>query len=147
MNKKYYENIINELERFFSKYDNIAFVLIFGTFSQRRLNELSDLDIAIYFRVPLDLVKLGEMISKLEKISQRRVDVVELQDLYKKDAFFAYNIVTNSEVVLMNDFSLYVEFKKNTFLYYFDIMPMKKKFDKAFSERIEQGKFGKRNYA
>lgn len=142
-----YKNIKPELQTYFEKNKQIDFVLIFGSIISNKFSDLSDIDIAVHFKEPLDLLFIGSIVYDLENITSRKIDLIELNDLYKKNPLLAYNIIGKSEVLIMKNFTKYAEFKKNTFLYYLDTEMMRAEFNRSFSKRIEQKMFGKRNYA
>ena len=143
----YNKNIIKEFKNYLKQFEKIDFVLLFGSSLTDKFSPMSDVDVAIHTNKLLDILILGKIISQLEKISGRKVDVIELNNLYKKNPALAFNIVSNSEVILINNFEKFVDFKKNTFLYYLDTAPMRDLIQNSFLKRIEQKKFGKRNYA
>jgi len=143
----FYEHISQKFRTYFEQYEQIDFVLIFGSIISNKFSELSDIDVAIHFKELVDLLLIGKIVSDLENISGRKIDVIELNDLYKKNPLLAYNIISKSKIINMNNFEKYTAFKRSTFLYYLDTEMMRTEFKKSFSKRIEQKMFGKRNYA
>ncbi len=143
----FYKHISPKLKSYFEQNKQIDFVLIFGSVLSNKFSELSDIDIAIHTKEVLDLLSIGRIVSDLENISGRKIDVIELNDMYKKNPLLAYNIISNSVILNMNNFEKYIDFKRNTFLYYLDTEKMRAEFRERFSKRIDQKKFGKRNYA
>ncbi len=69
--------------------------------------------------------------------------MVLLNNLEKNDAKMAFNIVSNHKVILNRSNKKYVDFKANTYKYYFDLQPMYEMFDKALKKRLKSGTYGK----
>ena len=111
------------------------------------MGNFSDLDIGIYSKGNIDLLSIGKIITDLEKISSKKVDLLELNDLYKKSPTLAYKIVTNYELLFSKNENVFIDFKRNSFLYYFDTEYLRKSVNTALYKRISSKKFGKRNYA
>ena len=124
-------------------YDFIDFALLFGSYAKGTQRTLSDIDIGIYTHRPIDLLEQGELISALEEAFQKKIDLVLLNDLYKKSAKLAFNIVDNHQVILCKNQEAYIDFKTYTYKYYFDQKPMYEMFDKALLERMKNGTYGK----
>lgn len=124
-------------------YDFIQFALVFGSMANKTNHFLSDVDIAVYADVDIDLMTLGEIIVGIEDIVALKVDFVFLKDIYKKNPALSYNIASNHKVLFIKDEEKYINFKANSYKYYFDFEPMLKMFNEAFSQRITNGQFGK----
>jgi len=118
-------------------------LLIFGSFAKGNAKSLSDLDIAVFTTKELDILEFGMLVSDLEKMTQQRVDLVILNELHKKNAKLAFNILQNHELVFSNSREEYVTFKSDTMQYYFDIAPMYAMFDRGLIQRLENGTYGK----
>jgi len=82
----------------------------------------------------------------LESLLKRKVDLVILNNIYKKRPVFAYEIVSNGVIIVCRNKDSFVEFKKKTFLYYMDIKPLTDKVNENFRKRLDSNKFGERNY-
>lgn len=107
---------------------------------------MSDVDIGIITNVDLPLIEIGLLISQLETQLKGTVDLLVLNDLYKKNPQLAFNIIVSYRVVFCRSDSVLIEFKRNTLLYYFDTEPLRKMADEAFWKRLGSGKFGMKNY-
>ncbi|GBD90766.1 hypothetical protein BMS3Abin04_01485 [bacterium BMS3Abin04] len=83
----------------------------------------------------------------MEKISNRKIDLIELKDLYKKSPLFAYNVIIDYKLLFAKDKNEFIKFKRNIFLEYFDTEKLRKSVHSTFHKRISSAKFGKRNYA
>ena len=139
--------INTQITNYLKQYDDIEFALIFGSFASGKVGSKSDLDLAIFSKESLDLLLLGKMIVDLEKITEFKIDLLELKDIYKKNPLLAYQIVTNCKLLFSKDENIFSEFKRKSFLSYFDTEKLRKSVNSAFYKRISSKKFGKRNYA
>lgn len=141
MNK---ESIRTLLEDYFSKREDVGFVCLFGSFvSSERFR---DIDIGVFFNPVPDLIRFGSMQSEVHQLVGYKVDLVILNDLYKKKPDFAYQIVTDGELLMSNDRDGYVQYKSKAWGYYFDTAYLREKVNAAFSRRMKSSKFGSRNY-
>jgi len=127
--------------------NNIVFALVFGSRAKGQANQLSDVDIGIFTKDDIPLLRLGRIVSALEKVGEREVDLVVLNDLYKRKPNFAFQIISSAKLLFTRDEDLFVHFKKNVFLYYLDAKPLIDMVKAAVNKRIETGAFGERNYA
>ncbi len=137
----------NEIKKYLKQYDFIIFALIFGSYVTGDHKDKSDLDIGIYSKECIDLLQLGKIITDMEKISNRKIDLIELKDLYKKSPLFAYNVIIDYKLLFAKDKNEFIKFKRNIFLEYFDTEKLRKSVHSTFHKRISSAKFGKRNYA
>ncbi|MCF6269710.1 MAG: nucleotidyltransferase domain-containing protein [Melioribacteraceae bacterium] len=76
-----------------------SFALIFGSFNSEAFSEMSDIDVAVNFKIEVDLIEVGEIVSSLEKTANRKIDIVILNDLLNKNPLLAYNIISNSKLL------------------------------------------------
>lgn len=134
---------IKTIKELLVDYHFIDFVLLFGSYARGTQSTLSDIDIAIHTNRSIDLLEQGEIISLLESRLEKKVDLVVLNDLYKKSAKMAYNVIASHKIILCNDRKKYIDFKTYTYKYYFDLEPMYEMFEKAMLERIDRGTYGK----
>ena len=123
-------------------YKMIKFALVFGSYANNSSHNFSDYDVAIYTDEELDLFSIGEIINALESVVDKKVDLVLLHDLYKKNPKLAFNITSNHKIIFSLDDRLYNDFKTKSLLYYFDTKPMYDLFDKKLKERLKNGTFG-----
>ena len=134
---------IESLHEVLKLYDFIGFALLFGSCARDKQTDLSDIDIAIYTSRPIGLLEQGTIISVLEENLGKKIDLVLLNGLEKENAKMAFNIVDNHKVILNKTQQKYIDFKANTYKYYFDLQPMYEMFDNALRERIASGTYGK----
>ncbi len=135
--------MIDRLKTLLSDYEYIEFALLFGSYASGKQYALSDVDIAIYTQTPIDLFERGGIIAELEDMLEKRVDLVLLNELEKQDPKLAFAIVDNHQVIFCRNQERYIDFKTDTYRYYFDHLPMYEMFDKALKERIANGTYGK----
>ncbi len=126
--------------------NNIVFALVFGSQANGQANQLSDVDIGIFTKDDLPLLGLGRIVSALEKIGGKEVDLVVLNDLYKRKPNFAFQIISSAKLLFTKDEDLFVDFKKNVFLYYLDAKPLIDMVKANMNKRIEAGTIGERNW-
>jgi predicted nucleotidyltransferase len=127
--------------------DCIDFAVIFGSFAEGKVSNLSDIDIGIFINTDISLMECGSMTIRLESILKREVDIVILNDLYKRNPLLAYEIISKGGMILCKDETKFREFKKNTLLYFMDTKGLRDMMNDAFRRRLNNGKFGESNYA
>lgn len=138
---------LEKIKNYLEQYEIISFAVIFGSHAAGTSNSKSDLDIGIYTEGEVDLLKLGRIISDLEKIAGLKIDILELNNLYKKSPLLSQQITSNHKVIFVRDEDVLTNFKRVTLLNFFDTEGLRNITNTAFYKRIEGKKFGKRNYA
>lgn len=136
----------NLLSQKLEKYEFIVFAVIFGSFAENKATNISDVDIGIYTNRPVTLLEIGMIVSDIEKISKTNVDLIILNDLYKKKPTLAFEIVSKGQLVFCRDKEKFIVFKKNTFIYYLDTAMLRSVIDESFKKRLRENRFGERNY-
>jgi len=139
--------ISNKIKNCLNQFENIVFALIFGSYNSKRFGTLSDIDIGIYFNNDFDLLTIGKIIAELEKVTNKKIDIVVLNNLYNKSPLLAYKIVDNCQISFSKDDKALINFKRRTFLHYLDTQVLRENVNKAFYKRISSNKFGQSNYA
>lgn len=129
----------------FKQFGEIDFVFLFGSYAKKCAKKMSDLDMAVHGE--LSLLDVGYITTECESILKRKVDVVLINNAYRKNALFAFQAVSNTVPLLIPDEKLFVEFKKKAMLYYFDQKHLFDNNRNSISDRIQKGTFGERNYA
>ena len=132
---------------FLKEFDHIVFALVFGSAATGKSNKLSDVDIGIYTTEELPLLKLGKMVVGLEKITKTKIDLLVLNDLFKRKPYFAYQVVASAKLLFTKNQETFVDFKRNVFLYYLDTKPLIDMMNKSLDKRLRTDAFGERNYA
>ncbi len=131
-------------------YDTICFSLAFGSAVENNganFRPFSDLDIGIFTSDDIPLLEMGRIVAGLEKIVKRKIDLVLLNDLFKKKPNFAFRVIKTSRLLFTKDEDTFVDFKRKVFLYYLDVKPMLETVKAAMDKRLKTDTFGKRNYA
>jgi predicted nucleotidyltransferase len=137
---------LDEISNVLKGDNNIVFALVFGSRASGKANQFSDVDIGIFTKNDISLLGLGRIVSALEKIGKKEVDLVVLNDLYKRKPNFAFHIISSAKLLFTKDEDLFVNFKKNVFLYYLDAKPLIDMVKAGVNKRIEAGAFGERNF-
>ena len=75
------EEIVNKINEYFSKRDDIAIVYLFGSFDTDDFNSSSDIDIAIVPFKTLTYAQCLEINSELEDLLSMRVDLNNMESL------------------------------------------------------------------
>jgi len=133
------------LKKFF-KNERYAFVLLFGSFSNASEGDLSDIDIGIFFEKEVDYMDVGYQSAMLESKLGRKIDMVVLNDIYKKDPLFAFEILDNHKLILLNNEKSYISFKTSCQLYFLDHKPLIEMNQQTLLQRIENNKIGERDF-
>jgi predicted nucleotidyltransferase len=140
----------DNLKDYLQANENILLAFVFGSaagISGKFNTTLSDLDIGILTKEDISILDMGRLIVGLEKITGRKVDLVILNDLYKPNPNFAFNIVSTGRLLFTRCKADFVDFKRNVYLYYLDTKPLIDMFNKSLEKRISTGTFGERKYA
>ncbi len=136
----------NLLSQDLEKYDFIVFAIIFGSFAENRAMSISDIDIGIYTNRPVTLLEIGKIVSRIEKLTNTKVDLIVLNNLYKKKPVLAFEIVSKGQLIFCRDKEKFIQFKKDTFIYYLDTAPLRNTIDESFKKRLRENRLGERNY-
>ncbi|BAL81652.1 type VII toxin-antitoxin system MntA family adenylyltransferase antitoxin [Caldisericum exile] len=137
---------IKKITKILLKKRFITFAILFGSFATHKAKETSDIDLGIFLKKNLTILDLGELVSELETITKRQIDIVTLNKLYEENPSFAYSIITTGKVLFTKDKNALSEYKTKVFLYYFDFKPTLRLINEAFIKRISEGRIGDRNY-
>ena len=137
---------MSEMKSLLTSQDFITFALLFGSFAEGKATPLSDIDLGIHLSRPIDLLTQGRLTAELEQVTQRRVEVLVLNDILVSNPRLAYQIVASGELVVCKDRPAYVDFKTQVILRYLDTAYLRGIVDKAFVERLRTGRFGKRGH-
>ncbi|MDW8392495.1 MAG: nucleotidyltransferase domain-containing protein, partial [Oscillochloridaceae bacterium] len=129
--------------RLLSAQEFIEFAILFGSIARGGAGPLSDVDIGIYVSRPLDLLEIGQLVAELERALGRDVDLLVLNDAWKRNPALAYRVVTEGVVLFCRDQETLTDFKTRVFLAYFDTAFLREMVARSFQERLETGRFGK----
>ena len=93
------KEILNKMVEYLKNEINPFAIILFGSYSRNTQNKESDIDIAIKGN-NIDLKKIYELKQKLEDISQKDVDLVDLDDI---SDVFRYEILMNGIKLFCQD--------------------------------------------
>ena len=115
--------MLDELRRVLEGNPDIAYALLFGSGARGTLSPTSDVDVAVELRrgAPHDTATLGQMATRLESATGRRVDLVLMDEAA---APLAYRIFRDGRVVLERDHAALVARKAQAILQYLDFKPV-----------------------
>jgi len=134
---------INKIRDILEEYDFIINALLFGSYSNGKADRFSDVDIAIEVTKTIDLLTMGEIISRLEIEVERKTDLVIINDLHKKSPLLAFNIYKNHKRLFIKDQKRYDGFKENALHFYLDFKRVLDEQNRMFLKRVESGNIGK----
>ena len=126
-----------------ARYEGIVFALLFGSQCSGNLRFDSDIDIALYFEDLPDLLVLGEIIAQLENATNKKIDLIVLNDLHAKNPLLAYNITGQHDILINHDRDRYEAFKHRSYIDYFDFEPIIVAQNQKLIEELNHGNFGK----
>lgn len=129
------------------QFDFIESAILFGSFAEGKENKMSDIDIGIVAIKDLSLIEIGLVASRIEMSLKRRVDIVILNDLYRKNPLLAYEILSKGNILFCRNQERLIELKTNTILSFIDTAQLREAVNNALKERMKSGRFGDRNYA
>jgi predicted nucleotidyltransferase len=99
----------------------VEYALLFGSRARGSAHEGSDLDIAIGARTRMGALELGDLVSRLEHVSGRTVDLVILDEA---PPALAYRIFRDGRVIVEKDHRALVARKVRAILEYLDFRPV-----------------------
>ncbi|MEW5705469.1 MAG: nucleotidyltransferase domain-containing protein [Actinomycetota bacterium] len=105
------EDKVNRLKDYLNNDANVIFALIFGSAVTGKLKKGSDIDVAIYFKHPLEGLDLLNYISKLSDLVGKDVHLVVLN---AASAFLRHQIMKHGAVLLIKDQLAYTRFREKT---------------------------------
>jgi len=133
--------IQNRLASVLSNQNNILFACLFGSEAKKKTRYGSDIDIAVYFDKDPAMLELGELINNLEKETDSKIDLVNLNNLDKTNPRLAHSILSDCIILILNDEMIFKEFKSSVILHYLDFKFASDMFDNAFKKRLASNQF------
>ena len=76
-----------------------------------------------------------------------KIDMIALNDIYKQNPLFGFEILKNHKPIIINNQEKYIEFKTKCQLYYLDAKPLIEQNRASLKQRIANNKFGERDFA
>ena len=132
---------IKAMKSFFSQYPFVDFVVLFGSVAKQKTNRFSDIDVGIFTDRELRLLEVGYLAAQLEKKLKVRVDLIVLNDLFKKKPNFTFQIIKDGIPIFFGDESKWIEYKRKVYLYFLDTQHLRREMDFNFRKRLESGNF------
>lgn len=120
----------------------VDFIILFGSLAEGRFRDYSDIDLGIHLEKDLDLLEIGDIVSRLESKLERDIDIVLLNDIYSKDSLFAFEIISKGIPLYIKDNKRFVEFKYRTFIEFMDTEYLRRILDEGLKERIKNRRIG-----
>ncbi len=128
------------------KFDFIEFAILFGSFSHGKTSKLSDLDIGIYTNREISLLETGGLVAKLELALRLNVDIIILNNLYRKKPALAYEIISKGKPLFCKNKASLIDFKKNVLIYFMDNKVLLDEVNKTFINRLNKNGFAEHKY-
>ena len=133
--------IQNKISEILKEQENILFACLFGSAAKKKIRYGSDIDIAVYFDKNPSLLELGELVNNLEKVTESKIDLVNLNNLDKTNPCLAHSILSDCIILILNDEIIFKEFKSSVLLQYLDFKFASDMFNTAFKERLASNQF------
>ena len=134
------EEIEKSITQYLRKQPDVVFVYLFGSFIERE--SYRDIDVAVYFQPDIKLLRQGELIAGLELATKVDIDLIRLNNLYKKQPAFVYEILKKGRVIINKNQEIHHHYKSKTLRYYLDTNYLRKMMDEAFEKRMKDNQFG-----
>ncbi|MCP5498579.1 MAG: nucleotidyltransferase domain-containing protein [Leptospiraceae bacterium] len=134
------KDLISQVINYLQSKDYIENAILFGSRANGKIHAMSDIDIGILTERELDLLEIGEIVGDLEIITNLKVDLLLLNNLYYSDPLLAFNIIQNHKELFLNDIEKWNEYRVKTLLVYFDEKPILDKVNLAFKKRYAKDK-------
>lgn len=133
-----------ELIEYLKNVDYIDFAVLFGSRVRGKPHPWSDLDLGIATTRKVSLPEIGFLISQLETITRKNLDLVIINDLYYRNPVLAFEIACG-KMLFARDITHFVNFKEKAFLSFMDTQFLREMVNQSFLERLKGDRFGKRN--
>jgi len=138
--------MLDKIKKYLETVEDLDFAYLFGSYAAGKEMHISDVDIAIHFTPEQELLKIGYHTAILEDITGKKIDLLQLNNLYNKDANMAFEIISTGKLLVNKKNEEQVNFKRLTYLYYFDTEPLRNIMNESFINRLNSRNFGNRNY-
>lgn len=135
------DGILEKISSVLRQDELVEFAILFGSFAEGKETPLSDVDIGVYVSRPTTLLHLGWLMTELEKVLKKIVDVVELNTTLEKNPLFAYKVIASGKLIFCKNHEVFVDFKTKAILRYLDTDFLRTMVAQAFQDRLEAGKF------
>jgi len=109
---------------------------VFGSAARGTLHDSSDLDLAVEFVGPVTLPTLGTLLSQLEAVAGRPVDLVRMD---RADVGVAWRVFRDGRLLVENDHAALVRRKARTMVVYLDFEPYERLLANGVLARASHG--------
>jgi predicted nucleotidyltransferase len=145
-NNSKFSNFEEKLKSYFEARKDIDFAIVFGSYANEKNRPFSDLDIGIHQSQNLSLLQIGNTIYDLKSITNIKIDLLVLNEIYEENSSLAYEIISNHKQIYTHSEKIYVQFKTRTYLHYFDDEPLREMKRNSLQKRIDSNQIGKTNF-
>lgn len=132
-------NIHQTINDYFADKQEVVIVYLFGSFVSGKVNEQSDVDVAVYFdsKFSADLYhdKILQFSDELNRVFNRQIDIVVLN---KAQSFLKFHIIKTGVRIMQRFDEVKTEFEARTMIEYFDFLPIRQRLESAMIKRIKE---------
>jgi predicted nucleotidyltransferase len=114
------EELTSRLTRVLRTRPEVRLAFLFGSSVSRGVDAARDIDIAVAFTRSLTLLEQGAMASQLEQVTDREVDLI---DLDQASTLLRWEVVRCGIPLFAREHGDLVEFRARVPLEYFDLQP------------------------
>ncbi|CAN2040832.1 Polymerase beta nucleotidyltransferase domain-containing protein [Candidatus Magnetomoraceae bacterium gMMP-15] len=113
MKKTFNHNSFNikKLKEKLMQDSNIIFAIIFGSYAKSCQHSKSDLDLALFFKNPLQGLDLFDFINELSEYTKKDIDLVVLNNA---SAFLRHQVMKHKILLFTHDQIIYRQFREKT---------------------------------
>lgn len=117
----------------------ISFALLFGSAARGTSHPASDLDVAIGVGEGTRLTawELGDLLSRLESVTSRKVDLVVLEEA---PVTLAYRVFRDGQLLFERDHRLLARRKAEAILAYLDFRPLEELCERGVLDAASRGR-------
>ncbi len=109
MIKRKAEVLIRILKEVLEKDENVIFAYLFGSQVSGLATEKSDIDVAVYFKLPPEGVEKLDYAVKLEDVVKKEIDLVVLNEA---SPFLRFHILRTGVPLVVKDLEVLAKFKE-----------------------------------
>ena len=109
MIKRKAEVLIRILKEVLEKDENVIFAYLFGSQVSGLATEKSDIDVAVYFKLPPEGVEKLDYAVKLEDVVKKEIDLVVLNEA---SPFLRFHILRTGVPLVVKDSEVLAKFKE-----------------------------------
>jgi predicted nucleotidyltransferase len=114
---------MDAIRRLLAEDPRVEYALVFGSSVRGTAHANSDIDVAVGLKsgTRLDALELGDLVTRLEGVTGRPVDVLVLDEA---PPGLAYRVFRNGQLILQKNRDAFVEQKTRAILEYLDFRPI-----------------------